>query len=320
MTKTLAYVETEGGPFILLPERVAEHWRGAPVDYPRACAFEGVVGVVDVGGAQALVLGRAEVTAWSPLVDGGVFVQRIFGDDARIRAIVDDQASLPWASTSAPLTVGAGGLQLFDSALVRSSVDDDGRLPVELAPGIYEVNQVTCRPDPKVDIELVRLRRLWLPAGERPFVFLPAELASGWKGCNGSDVDAEISDLDRADPIGEGVGVLAVPGAQALVLGCAAATTWVPFDDGGVLVQRREGAVAAVEAALFQIAALSFTAVPGTLRATTALVGFDAALEISEPAGAQKLTVPLVAGDYAVAIAERQADGVDLGLIRLRAI
>lgn len=54
----LTYVETEGGPFILLPLE-----------------------------PKPLIVGEAEVTAARPTKDGGVFVQRVFGDEDEVLKI-----------------------------------------------------------------------------------------------------------------------------------------------------------------------------------------------------------------------------------------
>ncbi|WP_433417589.1 Imm21 family immunity protein [Microtetraspora malaysiensis] len=60
------WVETAGGPLIVVPKSELDHWAGVdhndgPVetwgDYGRACAAEGYIGLVTVGAQQALVLG-----------------------------------------------------------------------------------------------------------------------------------------------------------------------------------------------------------------------------------------------------------------------
>lgn len=58
------WVTSAGGPLILIPESACHHWGGAPRTYPddegdygRACEVDGYVGLIDVGAAQALVLG-----------------------------------------------------------------------------------------------------------------------------------------------------------------------------------------------------------------------------------------------------------------------
>ncbi|MFE3269288.1 Imm21 family immunity protein [Streptomyces sp. NPDC059215] len=59
-----SWVTSAGGPLILIPESVCQQWVGAPCTYPddqgdygRTCEVDGYVGLIDVGGTQALVLG-----------------------------------------------------------------------------------------------------------------------------------------------------------------------------------------------------------------------------------------------------------------------
>jgi hypothetical protein len=167
--KALRYVETEGGPFILLPLELKKDWRGSDsddedeeseTDYDRAEEFLSSVGVLSVGAGHALVLGEAEVTAFLPLEDGGVFVQRVFGDEpADVLAAVERALPGKWKATKHALTIeGKGKLALFDAAYAYADADTDEILKLELAPGTYRVE--TARAKGKdVELGLVRLRR-----------------------------------------------------------------------------------------------------------------------------------------------------------------
>lgn len=60
----LPWVDTLGGPHILVPQSALPYWDGAPMnasedegDYGRACSVWSYVGLIDVGPAHALVLG-----------------------------------------------------------------------------------------------------------------------------------------------------------------------------------------------------------------------------------------------------------------------
>ena len=56
--RTLAFVETEGGPFILLPLEHKKSWNGAgDGDYDKAEKLVASIGVLPVGTGQALILG-----------------------------------------------------------------------------------------------------------------------------------------------------------------------------------------------------------------------------------------------------------------------
>lgn len=165
----LRYVETEGGPFILLPLELKKAWKGtgddedgdAETDYDRAEEFLSKVGVLAVGAGQALILGEAEVTAFRATEEGGVFVQKVYGDEpAEVTAALDAAlASSRWKATKRPFTVeGKGKLALFDSAYAYEDAESDEVLKVTLAPGSYTVE--TARAKTKnVELGLVRLRR-----------------------------------------------------------------------------------------------------------------------------------------------------------------
>lgn len=164
----LRYVETEGGPFILLPLELKKAWTGTgdddsdeESDYDRAEEFLSTVGVLDVGKGKALILGEAEVTAFRPTEDGGVFVQKVFGDEpADVHAAVDGAiASGKWKATKLTLPVeGKGKLALFDSAYAYEDADSDEVLKLSLEPGTYAIETARVETD-DVECGLVRLRR-----------------------------------------------------------------------------------------------------------------------------------------------------------------
>lgn len=172
----LSYIETEGGPFILLPLELKKSWTGvgeAPeegsdedddedeTDYDRANEFVSSVGVLSVGKGEALILGEAEVTAFRATDDGGVFIQRVYGDDdAEVIALVDAAVgSGKWKTTQHTLEVtGKGKLALFDSAYAYADADEDQILQISLAPGAYSVETARVA-EGDVEVGLVRLRR-----------------------------------------------------------------------------------------------------------------------------------------------------------------
>lgn len=164
--KALSYVETEGGPFILLPLELAKAWKGTgddddeESDYDRATEHLSKVGVLAVGKGQALVLGEVEVTAFLPTADGGVFVQRVFGDDpAEVLAAVDAALRGKWKAFKPTFTVGGKGkLALFDSAYAYADADADEVLKIALAPGTYLLETARVKKR-EIELGLVRLRR-----------------------------------------------------------------------------------------------------------------------------------------------------------------
>ncbi|WP_433042694.1 Imm21 family immunity protein [Dactylosporangium sp. CS-033363] len=131
-----AWVGSAGGPLILVPESVRERWGGVPPTYPdeegdygRACAVEGYLGVIDVGGAPALVLAREARTTYLPRL--GVLLLAIAVDeDADLEALVADV--LPQAVWTESVTWPvAGPVVLFDSVHSGAEAVGEGReLPV----------------------------------------------------------------------------------------------------------------------------------------------------------------------------------------------
>jgi hypothetical protein len=98
MNSDNTWVTSAGGPLILIPQSVCHQWGGAPRTYPddegdygRACGVDGYLGLIDVGAAQALVLGDMPArTMFIP--QHNVLVREIAGDadDADLPALVTD--------------------------------------------------------------------------------------------------------------------------------------------------------------------------------------------------------------------------------------
>jgi hypothetical protein len=85
---SVVWVESAGGPLLAAPESELAHWGGStdddgPVeswgDYGRACSVQGYVGLVGIGGQQALVLGD-EPASTTYLADERLFLRRAAAD------------------------------------------------------------------------------------------------------------------------------------------------------------------------------------------------------------------------------------------------
>lgn len=109
-------VESGGGPLIVVPEQELAVWRGADEDdYGRACDVDGYIGLVRVGGSDALVLGDDPAsTAYLPA--HGAFVRWCAADseadvldgvEAALRTVVWEE-ELSWT------VPGAGGAVRLD--------------------------------------------------------------------------------------------------------------------------------------------------------------------------------------------------------------
>ncbi|MET8326547.1 Imm21 family immunity protein [Streptomyces sp. NPDC005181] len=147
MNSDNTWVTSAGGPLILIPESVCHHWGGAPRTYPddegdygRACAVDGYVGLIDVGAAQALVLGDMPArTTFLPQYD--VLVREVAGDedDAELPALVADL--LPRVEWEAgPTWTIKEPVVLFDSVYESTEIATEEHLRIDLPAGNYLVD------------------------------------------------------------------------------------------------------------------------------------------------------------------------------------
>lgn len=112
----LEWVTCDGGPLLLIAKKHLHAWEGVdvpaagrkvearfrwnpggpPTDYDRACDVDDYIGLIDVGGGKAIVLGDEPLmTTWLPLSDGGLLVRWVYADDeesliATARRVPDD--------------------------------------------------------------------------------------------------------------------------------------------------------------------------------------------------------------------------------------
>ena len=176
-----------GGPVVVIPAELAEHWRGAraPVgavvppgwnwgdaggpecDYDRACdppqkegtPFGGF-GWVDVQGSPVLILDAEIATAFEANADGG-FLVRATIDEADGDLNPANVAADAWHSVGADvITLTDGRLFMFDSAgagaLDPERIEaNDGVGVIALGPGRWRVDFAT-NPD---EVDFVRFRR-----------------------------------------------------------------------------------------------------------------------------------------------------------------
>lgn len=144
MADELTWVESTGGPLVLVPESVCHHWGGAPLTYPddegdygRACEVDQYTGVIDVAGAQALVLGDAPArTTFLP--QHGVLVREVAGDenDADLPALV--AGLLPHVGWQrGPTWSIREPVVLFDSVHAFTDIATQEHLRVSLPAGEY---------------------------------------------------------------------------------------------------------------------------------------------------------------------------------------
>ncbi|MFD7710505.1 immunity 21 family protein [Streptomyces sp. NPDC059785] len=158
------WVESGGGPLIVVPEVVLPFWAGADgddmsSDYDRACDVDGFIGLVPVGDTRALVLGD-EPASTTYLPEHGTFV-RWCAADSEGELLAGVPAALESAAWGAEVRWDVPGpVVLFDAAWPGRTSQRTDHLTVELEPGRYAVRAAYVEPGPETWVGLVQLRRL----------------------------------------------------------------------------------------------------------------------------------------------------------------
>jgi immunity protein 21 of polymorphic toxin system len=181
--RKLRFIETTGGPLLLVQREAAAQWHGifddagepiyevSPCDYDRAIAYErDDPFLLDVGTTRALVLPGSLPTAWHPSRHGGLLI-RWAGADGSVPLLAGVLA-LPastWRRTRLRLTVGRSGqLLLFDASMdgARPGRGRADLAKVPLSPGTWAVDvggasgrSVDRGVESSWSVGLVRLRR-----------------------------------------------------------------------------------------------------------------------------------------------------------------
>ncbi|MEU4828542.1 Imm21 family immunity protein [Actinomadura citrea] len=152
------WVESAGGPLLAAPASQLARWEGAtddedddaPVetwgDYGRACAVDGYIGLVGIGGGQGLVLGDEPATT-TYLPDERLFLRWAAAESetelvhAAREAVrgVEWEEELDWDVD--------GAVVLFDSAWPGATPEPGNHLKIDLAPGRYRVRAAHTRDD-----------------------------------------------------------------------------------------------------------------------------------------------------------------------------
>ncbi|MFJ2566942.1 Imm21 family immunity protein [Streptomyces sp. NPDC088770] len=174
-----AWVESMGGPLIVVPASALSAWRGctdtgadvgdatAPDDYDRACAVDELAGVIAVGdsGAQALVLADEPATSCY-LPEHRTFLRWLAADStaglkAAAEAVLADPAT-EWEECGT--WTSDGPAVLMDSAEVGAELSvayPDGGMPaqapVPLPAGHWKVRGVHTEADEENWVGLVQL-------------------------------------------------------------------------------------------------------------------------------------------------------------------
>lgn len=154
---SLRWLETEGGPFILVSRTALPHWSGTEGDYDRTCEVMDFVGVLALpDGAEALVLGDEPFsTAYLP--ECRVLVRWCYAESKD--GVADlIRAELPTAEwEEGPVLSTTGELVMFDAAHFGTEVGTltDGSA-LELGAGRYRVDSASVEPN---DLTSFRVHR-----------------------------------------------------------------------------------------------------------------------------------------------------------------
>ncbi|WBP92064.1 Imm21 family immunity protein [Kitasatospora cathayae] len=145
---SLTWLETEGGPFIVVPRDALSHWSGTEGDYDRACEVVELVGVLALpGDVEALVLGDEPLsTAYLP--EHRVLVRWCYAESEEgVADIV--LAGLPTAEwEEGPVLKTTGELVMFDAAYFGTEVGTlTDSTVLELGAGSYRVDSASIEPD-----------------------------------------------------------------------------------------------------------------------------------------------------------------------------
>ncbi|MFG3371131.1 Imm21 family immunity protein [Streptomyces sp. NPDC048156] len=144
----MTWLETEGGPFIVVPRSALVHWSGTEGDYDRACEVMDLVGVLALAdGAEALVLGDEPLsTAYLP--EYRVLVRWCYAeseesvtDIIRVGLLTAEWEEGPELSTN-------GAVVMFDAAYLGTEVGTlTASTALELGAGRYRVDSASVEPD-----------------------------------------------------------------------------------------------------------------------------------------------------------------------------
>ncbi|WP_405439729.1 immunity 21 family protein [Streptomyces avidinii] len=155
------WVESGGGPFVVVPAAVLNLWEGADSDgpesdYDRACTVSGYARLLAVGPAQALVLGD-EPSSTAFLPEHGVFVRWVAAESEAdlLGSVGAALADVVWEDSQ--VWDVPGPVVLFDSAWPGSEVEPDNHRRVDLAAGRYEVRAALAHRGPDTAFQLIQL-------------------------------------------------------------------------------------------------------------------------------------------------------------------
>ena len=162
---SLKWIDSYGGPFLLLEVGLLDQWRGVHVknseilesDYDRACKIEDYVGLVSVGSDFGIVLGGEPLmTVWySPEPNTGLIVRWVYAEnEASVIAALAHWQNLEWEKTELKVHLRDGKLVLFDAAC--EGIDLPYKIEIEIPAGDYQIEACHYKPDAETYLLLHR--------------------------------------------------------------------------------------------------------------------------------------------------------------------
>ncbi|SDR03936.1 Immunity protein 21 [Thermostaphylospora chromogena] len=145
----MKWIETAGGPFVLVNLDDVPLWRGCEGDYQQACEVDEITGLVSFGDPErqriALVFGD-EPLSTAYLTEHQAFVQWLYADsEEELIEMVDSQISLAvWEC--GPSVEIRGAAILFDAAIPGMELASDDFLEIRLRAGSYRVRTADIEP------------------------------------------------------------------------------------------------------------------------------------------------------------------------------
>lgn len=168
---SIKWITSGGGPYVLATKHSALSWLGTKgasaadreppaSDYERACQINDYVGVVAGDPNLVLVITEPDEIAWFSIApDEGLLVKWIGADSDE--QVLETLRGLDFgAFKEFPLrfAIVEPALFVFDSA--RKLVDiADNHLEFSLEPGMYAISLLEFKPNERVWLQLIRLKR-----------------------------------------------------------------------------------------------------------------------------------------------------------------
>lgn len=178
MTNQLKWIESAGGPFIFISDKVVGFWSGIlnrdsylnggdeeaedfldpnEADYGKACLIEDWLGLSQINDENVLVLGDEPViTTFFFSADKFILVRWIYGENKESVnnfILTLDTETINWEFIL-EFNITSDKQFLFDSACSRNMLNEEEYLEINLQQGMYKVSTATYQPDDKTHLLL----------------------------------------------------------------------------------------------------------------------------------------------------------------------